>query len=80
MMNDTLWNNIVCHIYSSSGGNPKCVFNHPVLLQLTDVTPLVTDCGVAAIATAASNHPECCVKAVNFKQAGVCILLITKSQ
>ena len=62
------------------GANLEREFNHPVFFQLTDVTPLVTECGLAAIATAASNHPECCVKAVNFKEAGVGNLLIPESK
>lgn len=39
-------------------------------MKLTDVTPLVADCGLAVVSNAASKHPECSVKAVNFREAG----------
>ncbi|KAI0222824.1 Aspartate--tRNA ligase, mitochondrial [Lamellibrachia satsuma] len=39
-------------------------------MKLTDVSPLVADCGLTVVATAASKYPECSVKAVNFQEAG----------
>ena len=47
--------------------------------QLTDVSPLVADCGLTVVATAASKYPECSVKAVNFQEAGVGLLLVVEN-